>query len=129
MFGAPVAAIVTGGCGANTSSEPAREYVVDLHIDDSGEEYEYVVDEAFDVRVGDRVTFRIENTGLLPHDVQVVDPNGTRVAAGPIADPGEVTEAVVMFEEEGIYQLNCLVDDHLTAHRMQALVQAEPATS
>lgn len=124
---AGVVTIVTA-CGADAGSPPERAYVVDLHIDDSGEEYDYVPDEPFDVRVGDQVTFRIENTGDLPHDVQIVDPNGKQIATGPVADPGGVTEAVVLFEEAGIYQINCLVDDHLMGHRMQALVQADEVT-
>lgn len=126
LIGAVVAAILLGGgCGADAGSPPERAYVVELHIDDSSDEYDYVPDEPFDIMVGDRVTFRIANTGQLPHDVQVVDPSGKQIATGPVADPGGVTEAVVDFEEPGIYQLNCLVGDHLTGHRMQALVQAE----
>jgi plastocyanin len=120
-----VAVIIAAGCGADAGSPPERAYVVELHIEDSEEEYDYVPDEPFDIKVGDEVTFRIRNTGDLPHDVQVVDPNGKQVATGPVADPGEVTEAVVRFDEAGIYQLNCLVDDHLMGHRMQALIQAD----
>ena len=37
--------------------------------------------------------------------------------------PGDVLTVTIDMDEPGIYQLNCLVDNHLTEHGMQALIQ------
>lgn len=123
--------LVTGallvGCGADGAAEPVRTYTLRLRTDDSGAEYEYIAVDPLDLRVGDEVTFEFDNTGSLPHDVQVVDPSGAQVGVSTVANPGATTSVTVLFDEAGFYRLNCLVDDHLTAHGMQAIVEVTEA--
>jgi plastocyanin len=117
-----VAVIAVSACGAD-SSGPTRAYELSLRTDDSSEEYAYIAEGDVDIRVGDEVTFQMRNTGSLPHDLQVVDPEGSAIATAPAVASGEVLTLTVLFEQPGFYQLNCLVDDHLTRHSMQALVE------
>lgn len=117
----------TVACGADSGAEPARSYSVELRADDSADEYLYLATEPFDLRVRDEVTFEFDNTGALPHDLQVVDPGGRQIGISEVAGPGATTSVTVLFEEAGFYRLNCLVDDHLTEHGMQAIVEVTDA--
>ena len=97
-------------------------------MDDSQDRYRYVADGQVDVRTGDEVTFELENTGTLIHDLQILDPEGTVVALAPPTAPGASVSLTALFEAPGFYRLNCLVDDHLTAHQMQTIVEVTDST-
>lgn len=116
---------VSAACGGDGSgaTEALRTYTLSLRADDSGEEYLYIANDPIDLQVGDEVTFEFDNTGGLPHDLQVVAPDGEQIGVSSVAAPGETTTVTVLFEEPGFYRLNCLVDDHLTEHGMQAIVE------
>ena len=51
----------------------------------------------------------------------------------PISRPNTSTASTpsrrveVYFDEAGFYRLNCNVDDHLTLHGMQEIVEVKPA--
>jgi plastocyanin len=94
---------------------------------DDADEYEFIADDAIDLRVGDRVTFEVQNRGSLPHDLQITKPDGSRLAyAEPVA-AGATLTLTAEFDETGFYRLTCLVGDHLTKHNMLALVEVKPA--
>ena len=57
----------------------------------------------------------------------MVDPDGDAIGAAAAADPGATTSVTVLFEAAGFYRLNCLVDNHLTEHGMQAVVEVTDA--
>ena len=122
---APVALL--SACGDDEGPDVERSYDVELNVDDSGEEYKFVaVGEVPDFRVGDEVTFIVENTGSLNHDLQVQAPDGDVVGLAPAVAPGETLEVTAFLGQVGIYRLNCLVDDHLTEHDMQTLIEVDP---
>ena len=125
-----VALTLLTACGDDAGVEPERAYDVELHVDDSGDEYRYVaVDEIPEFRVGDEVTFVVDNTGRFPHDLQVQAPDGDVVGSADEVSPGETLEVTAYFAEAGIYRLNCLFDDHLTQHDMQTLIEVVDAPS
>lgn len=113
----------TSGCAGNATTEPERAYVLDLEVDDSGDEYRYVAVDPVDVRVGDEVTFTLTNTGTLVHDLRVVSPDGNALASTRPTAPGATAQVTVRFDEPGFHRLDCLVDDHLVAHGMQSFVE------
>jgi plastocyanin len=124
LLGGLAAVVLTvSACGSNASSEPLRTYTLHLRADDNEPDYVYIAEDAVDLRVGDRVTFEVRNDGTLDHDLQIVDPQGDDIATADAVRPGETLTLTVDFEEPGFYQLNCLVDNHLTEHNMQAIVQ------
>lgn len=99
-----------------------------MHIDDSADEYHYIVSgEVPDFTVGDEVTFLVDNTGTLNHDLRVVDPDGTTIGTAAAVAPGDVIQLTVVFEQAGLHQLNCVVDDHLLAHGMQEFINVAEA--
>ena len=110
-------------CGGNGAAEPLRSYTLHLRADDSTPEYAYIAEDPVDLRVGDEVTFEFDNTGSLIHDLQVLAPDGSVIGSAAAANPGNVTSVTVLFDEPGYYRLNCNVDDHLTQHGMQAIVE------
>lgn len=116
------------GCGGDDGA-PERSYTLRLRAEDDQPEYMYIAEDPIDIRVGDEVTFELENVGTLPHDLRIVDPDGVAIASAPPVAPGDTATLTVEFEQAGIHQLNCLVGNHLTEHGMQALVEVtEPDT-
>ena len=114
-------------CGGDEGPDVERSYDVELKVDDSGDEYKFVaVDEVPDFRVGDEVTFIVENTGNLNHDLQGQAPDGDVAGVAPAVAPGDTLEVTAFLGQVGIYRLNCLVDDHLTQHNMQTLIEVDP---
>ena len=133
--GVLVLAVALGGagvlaaCGDDQSGpDVARSYDVELKIDDSQDDYKFVaVGEVPDFTVGDQVTFVVENTGQFSHDLQVQAPDGDIVASADAVAAGDTLEATAFLGQVGIYRLNCTVDDHLTTHSMQTLIEVAPA--
>ena len=119
----PLLLIVAAACGGDGGTAAERSYVIGLEVDDSGDRYRYVATDPVDVRVGDEVTFELVNTGALVHDLQVVDPDGNRVAYADPVPVGSTASVTVLFDESGFFRLNCLVDDHLTEHEMQTFFE------
>ena len=121
------ASIILVGCGSNGDG-PTRAYTVELRMEDHEDEYHYVAVGAIpDFTVGDQVTFEASNDGSLDHDLQVVGPDGLAVETADAVAPGDALTVTVDLDQPGIYQLNCLVDNHLTEHNMQALIEVVEA--
>ena len=125
-----LAAIAAGiitltACGGGDSA-PTREYTLHLRTEDDQDDYTYIAEDPVDdLRAGDRVTIEMNNTGSLRHDLQVVAPDGSVLAkADPVA-PGQILTLLVDFPEPGFYRLNCLIDNHLTEHNMQVVVEVK----
>lgn len=109
---------------ASDADEPGRAYTVPLRMEDAEDRYRYVAEGAVpDIRVGDEVTFEVRNAGVLLHDLQVVAPDGDVVGTAAAVAPGDTLTLTVEFDDAGPYRLNCLVDDHLTVHQMQTVVE------
>lgn len=123
------ALLALSGCGGgdDSASQPTRSYTLHLRTDDATERYRYIAEDPIDLRVGDEVTFEVSNTGSLIHDLQVVAPDGEVVGVAAATNPGGTTSVTVLFEAPGYYRLNCLVDNHLTEHEMQAVVEVTEA--
>ena len=117
----PVLALTA--CGSDAGAEPSREYTFHLEAVENGDQYDYVATDPIDLRVGDRVTFEMVNKGALIHDLQVVHPDGQTIATAAAVAAGATLTVTVDFVDAGFYRLNCNVDNHLTEHGMQAIVE------
>ena len=89
-----VAIAVIASCGSDDGPEVLRSYDVELRVDDSTDgDYGYVATtEIPEFKVGDEVTFIVDNTGQFPHDLQVQAPDGDIVGYADAVDPGEQLE-------------------------------------
>lgn len=94
--------------GRTASAEPNRTITVETT------EYDFVPDVVPEFRAGDTVRFVVENTGVVPHEMQVLDSDATRLGQTGSIAPGDSTELVLSFPEAGIFQAICDVDDHLS---------------
>lgn len=115
-----------GACGGDSGGDggsAGREHTLRLLAREHGDEYGFLADGPVDLRAGDHVTFELRNDGRLPHDLAVIHPDGHAIGTTPAAAPGEVVSVEVELAEPGYYRLNCNVDDHLTRHAMQAIVE------
>ena len=114
-------------CGSDAGAAPTREYTLHLEAVENGDKYDYVAKDPIDLRVGDRVTFEMVNNGALIHDLQVVHPDGQPIGTAASVGPGGTLSVTVDFADAGFYRLNCNVDNHLTEHDMQAIVEVTEA--
>jgi hypothetical protein len=120
ILAALVAAVA---CGGDADSAPERSYTLGLRVDDSADRYRDVAVGEVDIRAADEVTFELDNTGSLVHDLQIVDPDGTTIATAEPVVPGEQTTVTARFDEPDYFRLDCLVDDHLTVHEMHTFFE------
>ncbi len=102
--------LVVGGCGADApdGAGPTRSIEVNTF------EYSFSTVGPADITVGETIRFVVTNTGGLPHQMEVLDGGGTRQGRTEVIAPGATDEVVVTFEEAGLYQAICDVDDHLS---------------
>jgi plastocyanin len=102
--------VLVGGCGDDASDAvgPARSIAVNAF------EYSFSTTGPADIAVGETIRFVVTNTGGLPHQMEVLDGGGTRQGRTGVIAPGDTDEVVVTFEEAGLYQAICDVDDHLS---------------
>ncbi len=102
--------VAVGACAsdADMPRDPDVEITVQMA------EYDFVSDVVPEFRAGQTVRFVVENVGVIPHEVQVLDTEATVLAqTGPVA-AGDRTELVVAFDDAGVYQMICDIDDHLS---------------
>lgn len=120
--------VIALSCGADGEVSAERSYEIDLTVTDDEERYRFVTADAVDIRVGDEVTFVMDNTGDLIHDLEVTDPDGTTIGRIEPQSPGAVASVTVLFTETGQHRISCFVDDHFTVHNMsEVVVVAEAA--
>lgn len=123
--------VALAACGGDDATvEPQRSYELTLQVDDSTDDYKFVATEAFDILVGDEVTFILDNNGTMIHDLEVMTEQSRVLGRTEHVNPGAQDSVTVLFAEPGVYRLNCNVDDHLTRHGMRALIEVtEPGES
>lgn len=106
-------------CG---SADAPTEVTQTITIDAT--EYAFVAAAPFTITAGETVRAVMNNKGNLVHEMQVLDENGRLIDRVGRIEPGASGDVVVSFDEPGIYQLICDVDDHLTrGQRARFLVE------
>ncbi len=89
-------------------------------------EYDFVTDVVPDIAAGDTVRFVVENTGRLIHEMQVLDGTGRLLDRTPRLGAGESAQVVVTFDDAGVHQVICDIDDHLSQGQQAFFEIAEP---
>lgn len=87
---------------------------VDQTIRVAMNEYDFVSDVVPVIRAGETVQFDADNVGRLVHEIQVLDIEARMLGETGHIAPGEQGSVVVRFDEPGVYQMICDVDDHLS---------------
>jgi uncharacterized cupredoxin-like copper-binding protein len=96
-------------CGS--ADEPAT---TSQTVDFTATEYQFGADPTTEISSGTTVRLTLTNNGTLDHEMQLLDANGRLIDRIERVAPGGSGEVVVSFEEPGVYQLICDIDDHLS---------------
>lgn len=96
-------------CGS--ADEPAT---ISQTVDFTATEYQFGADPTTEIVSGTTVRLTLTNNGTLDHELQLLDADGRLIDRIERIAPGGFGEVVVSFEEPGVYQLICDIDDHLT---------------
>lgn len=98
---------VTGEAAAPTAPPDRR---VDF---DAAEPYAYNGLGAFTATAGQRVEFAMRNTDpTLPHEFELLGPDGTSLGEIGPTDPGTTGQAVFTLAEPGVYTFECGIEGH-----------------
>lgn len=111
-----VTTVVLVGCGGG--GDDGTPATPDQTIRVQAFEYDFASDVVPDISVGDTVRFIVQNTGEMDHEMQVIDPAGLQLGETGRIAPRGVVEIVVTFDEAGVHQLICDIDDHLSLGQM-----------
>jgi len=120
---ASAAALALAGCGGGDDTETAgdgRQVTASL----IATEFQFRA-EPLDLVAGDTVTFDVRNDGQLEHELQVLDDGGTRLGRTERIPPGARRSVTITFDQAGVYQVICDIDDHLTRGQRAPFAVAE----
>lgn len=101
-------AAATVACGSADAPDagPARNVRLEAS------EFAFAADEAITIRAGDRIEFEVRNVGDLDHQLEVLDASNRVLGRTERIAPGAVRSTTVTFEQAGVYQVICDIDDH-----------------
>jgi plastocyanin len=98
------AALVLVAVAAARPSAPAATYAVTV----TAKEYSFRLSRTA-YRSGDLVTFRLRNTGTLPHDFRISKPLAKKT---PVILAGRTASFRLRLTKKGVYSYLCTVGDH-----------------
>lgn len=104
-----VSALIVGACGS--ADEPVE---IGQTVDFVATEYAFSADASTQILEGETVRLRLTNNGEVDHEMQLLDENGRLIDRVPRLSPGASGAIVVTFDDAGVYQLICDIDDHLS---------------
>ncbi len=96
---------------SGATGSPA-EAAYDREVEVSAAEYSFTGLAGFTGRVGERVEFKLQNTGTTQHELEVLDPSGTNIGEVGPTEPGKAGEVVITFPTAGTYTFLCGIGDH-----------------
>ncbi|MGI9646692.1 MAG: cupredoxin domain-containing protein [Ilumatobacteraceae bacterium] len=119
------AVLLLAACGeddgsATTAKGPTRT------VEIVATEYAFAGDPGDAIVAGETIRFAVSNGGELIHEMQVLDGDGKLLDRTAEIPPGGRDEVTVTFEEPGVYQVICDVDDHLSRGQQARFDVAEP---
>ena len=101
-------------CGGSDATDDDTPLVPTKTIEIVATEYQFAGDSGDRILAGEVVLLRMRNEGEENHELQVLDGNGRLIDRTVEVVPGSSGEVTIAFEEPGVYQFICDVDDHLT---------------
>ncbi len=100
-------------CGSSDAGS-ASDGPVSQTVEVTATEYAFAADSSTTILAGAVVQFRLLNAGSLVHELQVLDENGRLVDRVERLEPGTSGTVNIGFDDAGVYQFICDVDDHLS---------------
>ncbi len=108
-----IAVIALLGCGGggddeSGGDEPARTIAI------SATEYQFSAEAGISIAAGETIEFEVTNDGEVTHEMQVLTGDAKTLGRTPEIPPSQQGTVTVTFEEAGVYQVICDIDDHLS---------------
>ncbi len=107
-----VVALVMAVAAACGSADPPRE--ISQTVQFTATEYAFSADASTTISAGEFVRVEFVNEGTLVHEMQVLDGRGRLIDRVDRLPPGASGSVDIEFEQPGVYQLICDIDDHLS---------------
>ena len=112
---AAIVAVLAVGCGGGgdddgggDAEEPDRSIAV------TATEYRFDAEAGIEIVSGETIEFGVTNIGEVTHEMQVLTGDGKELGRTGEIEPSQSDSVTVTFEEAGVYQVICDIDDHLS---------------
>jgi plastocyanin len=97
-----------GSDGGGNGGDPARTIAV------TATEYQFIAEAGIEIAAGETIEFAVSNEGEVTHEMQVLTGDAKTLGRTPEIPPSQQATVTVTFEEAGVFQVICDIDDHLS---------------
>ncbi len=115
-------------CGGSDAATNSGSGEITQTVEITATEYAFAADASTVIVAGDVVQFRLSNEGDLVHELQILDENGRLIDRVEELEPGASGTVDIGFDEAGVYQFICDVDDHLSRGQQATFRVNEPTS-
>lgn len=84
----------------------------DREVEVEAKEYAFSGLQGFTAKAGEKIEFKLENPGTMPHELEVLGPDGQAVGEVGPTEPGKDGEVVLTLSAPGTYTYLCGIGDH-----------------
>lgn len=113
MATAAIVAMLAVGCGGGDDDGGDAEEA-DRSIAVTATEYRFDAEAGIEIVSGETIEFDVTNMGEVTHEMQVLTGEGKELGRTGEIEPSQSDSVTVTFEEAGVYQVICDIDDHLS---------------
>lgn len=106
-------ALVASGCGGSDGDGDGGGEA-DRSIAVTATEYEFNAEAGIEIVAGETIEFEVTNVGAVAHEMQVLTGDAKTLGRTPEIAPSQSGTVTVTFDEPGVYQVICDIDDHLS---------------
>ena len=115
MATAAIVAMLAVGCGGGDDDDGGRGgEEADRSIAVTATEYRFDAEAGIEIVSGETIEFGVTNIGEVTHEMQVLTGDGKELGRTGEIEPSQSDSVTVTFEEAGVYQVICDIDDHLS---------------
>ena len=106
-------ALVASGCGGSDGDGDGGGEA-DRSIAVTATEYDFNAEAGIEIVAGETIEFEVTNVGDVTHEMQVLTGDAKTLGRTPEIAPSQSGTVTVTFDEPGVYQVICDIDDHLS---------------
>jgi plastocyanin len=128
MAAAVVVAMLAVGCGGGDVGDGdggGDGEEADRAIAVTATEYRFNAEAGIEIVSGETIEFEVTNVGEVTHEMQVLTGDGKELGRTGEIEPSQSDSVTVTFEEAGVYQVICDIDDHLSRGQQAKFEVAE----
>jgi plastocyanin len=128
MAAAVVVAMLAVGCGGGDGGDGdggGDGEEADRAIAVTATEYRFNAEAGIEIVSGETIEFEVTNVGEVTHEMQVLTGDGKELGRTGEIEPSQSDSVTVTFEEAGVYQVICDIDDHLSRGQQAKFEVAE----